>query len=53
VLKCWVVHRPGGDSLGFGYVEVPTPADVEAVMTGLGGVILDSRPVSVTILDTA
>ena len=56
LIKCWVVHRPGVQTtlgLGFGYVEVPTPGDAEAVITGLNGVILDSRPVNVTILKTA
>jgi hypothetical protein len=53
VVKCWVVKQPGGGCLGFGYVEVPTSADVESLMKGLSGVILDSKPVSVSILDTA
>jgi RNA recognition motif-containing protein len=48
-----MVHRPGGDPLGFGYVEVPTSADAQAVITGLSAVVLDSKPLSVTILDTA
>ena len=54
LIKCWVVRRPGGPTtLGFGYIEVPTSGDAEAVITGLNGVILDGRPVNVTILKTA
>ena len=53
VLKCWVAQRPGGHSLGFGYVEVSTSADVQAVVKSLSGVVLDTKPISVTILDTA
>jgi RNA recognition motif-containing protein len=53
VLKCWMAQPPGGVPLGFGYVEVPTAADVQAIMRGLRGVVLDGKPVSVTTLDTA
>jgi RNA recognition motif-containing protein len=53
VLKCWMVRRPGGGPLPFGYVEVPTSADVESVIKALNGLVLDSKALSVSILDTA
>ena len=53
LLKCWVVQKPGGGSLQFGYIEVPTVSDAEAVIRGLRGVVLDGKPVSITVLETA
>ena len=52
VLQCWMARRLGGAPLGFGFVEVPTSADVEALGAGLSGVVLDAKPLSVAIVDT-
>jgi RNA recognition motif-containing protein len=53
IVKCWIATEPGGNSLRFGYVEVPTSNDAEAMVKELSGAQLNGKPVSVAIIKTA
>jgi RNA recognition motif-containing protein len=49
VVTCRVGTEQSGRSLRFGYVEVATSANAEAVIKGLTGAALNGKPVSVAV----